>query len=218
MPHRFKFISLLLLGLSCLPAPLSSQTDTLFQARMAMRDKPTYHFVEILQQRGRWVVPDFYYVDFGSNKFRELGAGGGIEPYSSKRMRVLLEGFFDQALGPNAHAARYVVPWSLYRYSFTSRLNADIVYFTLLPLNEAGRIQHVIERSRLEYTFKRVKFGPGYAGSKFGDRQWQHKPFLTFTVLGREMGDMEFWLQRVPGNHVQVQMRYRINIHTDGTR
>lgn len=200
------------LFVACLNTFCFAQADTVFQARIGMRDQATYHFVEVLQQRDRWIVPDVYYVDFGSNRYREVGAGGGADLYNAHRFRFSVEGFLDQALGPSSHAAFYALDWALVAYSFTPRLHADAVYFTYFPLNNAGKMQHVLERSKLEYSFQHFKIGPGYGGSQFGPRDWQHKPFLTTTLRGGGLGDLEFWFQRVAGNHMQVEIRYKIHI------
>ena len=100
------------------------------------------------------------------------------------------------------------MPWSYIGYRLTPRLGGETSYFPYLPINKAGRIQHVLERAKLEYDFKRVKLGGGYAAYRYGNDSWQNKPFVTTTLKAGYLGNVEFWLQRMPVNQVQLQVRY----------
>ncbi len=211
MKQSFWRIAALALGCASLGGTLATaQTADLFIARMATRTFATTHYVEVIQSRGRWIAPDVYYIDFGSNKYREVGVGGGATLFTSAHFNIDQEAYIDQAFGPAAHGALYLVPWTYFGYRISPRLRGETVYFPYFPLNQAGRIQHILERAKMEYYFKRFKIGAGYAGYRFGDRDWQNKPFLTTTLRGGALGDLEFWLQRLPGNHVQAQIRYRL--------
>ena len=67
-----------------------------------------------------------------------------------------------------------------------------------------------IERMKLERKIaSHWKAGAGLGGYKFADKAWSHRPFLTTTVSTR-WGDWELWLQRLPQNKLQFQIRYAI--------
>ena len=186
-----------------------AQTETTVIARMGMRNFATYHYFEAFQERGRWIAPDVVYIDFGKNNYREVAVGGGAILYNSTHFTIIEEGSLDLATGPSAHGARYFLPWTYVGYRITPKIRGETVYFPLLPLNKAARIQQILERSKLEYDFGHFKLGVGYGAYRLGDGDWQHKPFLTTTLKGGGLGDLELWVQRLPGNHVQAQIRYR---------
>jgi len=134
--------------------------------------------------------------------------GGGMTILSRKRLMVISEGLLDISSGSASGNAAYFIPWTLVGYRLTEKIGGDTVYFPYLPLNKAGRIQHVIERAKLEYDFKHMKVGGGYGAYQFGDGPWQNKPFVTTTLKGGRVGDLEVWLQKMPESHFQVQLRY----------
>ena len=187
-----------------------AQTEDLFLARVATENHATMHYAQASESHGRWIAPDVYYIDFGSNLYREVGAGGGATLFHSSRFAAQAEAYIDQALGPASRSALYLVPYVQLNYRFSSRVAAETVYFPYFPLNQAGRIQNVLERAKVEYLFSRLKIGAGYGGYQAGDQNWQNKPFLTATLRGRALGDLEFWLQRLPGNRFQAQVRYHL--------
>ncbi len=168
----------------------------------------TYRFVESFQVHGRWVFPDLGYLDFGRSDYKELFVGGGATLVGSKHFTLIGEGYFVQAVGSASDGARYFQPWTYIGYRITPKLGGETVYFPYLPLNDAGRIQHVLERAKLEYSFQHWMLGAGYAGYRFGDGEWQNKPFITTTLKAGTFGNLEFWLQRMPSNTAQVQVRY----------
>ena len=229
MPGKMRSIVLWSSALLCLggalPAFAQSTTDstskattTIVIARTGIRlDAPhvgTYHYVEVIRSPGRWIYPDVGYLDFATNAYRELFAGGGLALRDSKRMTLIQELFFDQAFGPAARSARYLVPWTMLQIRFTPKFASETVYFPYVPLNRAARIQHILERAKVEYAIKRPwKSGVGYGGYQYGDLPWQHRPFLT-TTLSTRVGAFEFWLQRMPRG-AQVQFRYLL-VHTSG--
>ncbi len=198
----------------------SNPTTTIFLARTGVRlDSPhvgTYHYLEFIQLRGKWVYPDVGYIDFGKNNYREVFAGGGRTLRDSKRMTLVGELFYDQSFGPAARGARYLVPWTMLQFRFTPKFTNETVYFVYLPLNDSARIQQVPERTKFEYALKKPwKVGAGYGGYKYGDAGWQHKPFVT-TTLSTRAGAFELWLQKMPGG-AQVQFRYMLFLRAAGS-
>lgn len=192
-------------------AVTNAQTKTIVDLRLGMRDAATYHYVEVFQVRDRWIFPDIGYVDFGSDKYREFFTGGGRKPFVSKPITIIEELYFEQATGP----ARWLVPWTLVSYNLTPKLGGEAVYFTYLPLNQAGRIQQVIDHATLQYSFfPSFKAGAGYGAYQFGSDQWQHKPFVTATLTPSQgkFGSFEFWVQKLSGGGTQAQFRYKIAI------
>ena len=168
-----------------------------------------YHYVEVFQQRGRWIFPDVGYIDFDQAKqYREYFVGAGAVLFSSKHLTVIEEGYLDKAAGPSSGDALYFQPWTLVAFSLTPKLGAEAVYFPYLPLNKAARIQHVLERAKLEYDFKHFKLGGGYGAYQFGDGPWQNKPFVSGTIKVGKMGDVELWLQRSGNGDALIQVRY----------
>ena len=166
-----------------------------------------------MQTRGRLVLPDLGYVDFGHSNYRELFGGGGAVIYPSKHLTWIQEVYFVQAVGPSAKGAAYIQPWSFLGYSIPhTKLVGQTVYFVYLPLNTAARIQHVLDRAKLEYEFAHFKLGAGYAAYKCDGSSWQSKPFLTFTLKTGRAGSFEFWAQRLPANSWQAQVRYGITL------
>src|ERR1700686_61317 len=170
----------------------------------------TYHFAEVFQVRGRWVYPDIGYVDFGHNNYREVFAGGGYTFVNGKHVTAVGELLYEQALGPSTHNDRWLGPWTILQYRITSKLGGEASYFAYAPLSSTAMVQHVLERSKLEYKIKsRWKIGVGYAGKKAENNPWQNKPFLTTTLITNE-GEVEVWLQRLPQNNLQLQIRYKL--------
>jgi hypothetical protein len=190
------------------------KTATIVLARWGERaESPainTYHFAEVFQVRHRWVFPDIGYVDFGHNNYREFFAGGGYTFVQGKRVTAVGELLYEQALGPSTHGDRWLVPWTLLQYRITPKLGGEASYFAYAPLSSTAIVQHVLERSKLEYRVKsHWKIGVGYAGKKAKNNPWQNKPFLTTTFITKE-GDLEFWLQRLPRDILQVEFRYKL--------
>lgn len=185
-----------------------SGQDTIVVARMGMRNAATYHYVEGFQiHRGKWIYPDVGYIDFAKNGYWEFFIGGGAVIHDSKHFTLIHEGYLDRAQGSKSLSATYYQPWSLIAYKLNDRVSGKTVYFPYLPLNKPARIQHVLECSQLEYDFKHFRMGAGYGGYKYGEESWQHKPYVTWTLKAGALGKLELWLQRLPGNHVQAQIR-----------
>ncbi len=191
-------------------------TTNLFFARTGVRlDAPhegTYRYLEFMQIRGNWILPDFGALDFYHGDYRELFVGAGRTLYNSKKVTWAEELYFVQATGPAAKRARYLWPWTLVDIRFTPKLTSEIVYFPYVPLNHSARIQHVLERAKLEYALNKTwKMGGGYGAYKYGGQSWQNKPFITVT-RNTGFGSFEFWLQKMPGG-AQVQVRYFLAWH-----
>jgi len=169
-----------------------------------------YHFAEVFQVRRRWIYPDIGYVDFGHNNYREFFVGGGYEVLKGKHISAAAELLYEQATGPFTHNDRWLVPWTIMQFHITPRLGGEASYFAYAPLTSTAIVQHVLERSKLEYRVKsHWKIGAGYAGKKTENTPWQNKPFLTTTFITKA-GDFEFWLQRLPQNILQIQVRYKL--------
>jgi len=124
-------------------ARLGAQADTMVFARMAGWNAPTFHFLDIVQTRGRLVLPDIGYVDFGRSNYREL-YGGGLVVYPGKHFSWIQECYFVRSLRRVANGASYLQPWTFVACSIPqTRFLGETLYFTYLPLNRAGRIQYV---------------------------------------------------------------------------
>ncbi len=189
----------------------SHSVETTLAAYTGVRNdgQITYHYLEVLQTRGKWILPDVGYIDLAEpGKYREIFFGGGAVLHNSKHLTVVEEGYVNQTTGPASGGALYFMPWTLVSYHPTSKITSETVYFPYLPLNKTGRIQHVLERSKLEYDFPRFKVGAGYGAYRFGDGEWQSKPFVTSTIKAGRVGSVELWLQKMPEHHFQVQVRY----------
>jgi hypothetical protein len=182
--------------------------DTHVIARTAT-DQGTYHYAQVFQQRGKWILPDVGYIDFNEfDEYREVWVGAGGVLLATTHLSVIGEGHIVKALGPSSGGALYLQPWVLVAYQLTQRLGGDAVYFPYLPLNDAGRGQHVLERAKLEYGFGHIKVGGGYAGLKSGPGAWKSKPFVTATIKAGSIGAIELWLQQLPGDRLTVHVRY----------
>jgi hypothetical protein len=191
-----------------------TKTTTIALARWGERAESnpfsTYHFVEVFQERRKWIYPDIGYVDFGHNDYREFFVGGGATLYKDAHITAIQEVFYEQSLGPAGHGARWIVPWTELQYRITPRLGGEAVYFPYAPLNAAAKVEHIFDRAKLEYKIRRRwKIGAGYSGRIIEGTPWQNKPFFTTTLITKG-GDLEFWVQRLPQNAVQVQVRYKL--------
>jgi hypothetical protein len=177
--------------------------------RLASPFVRTYHYLEFVQARGKWVYPDLGYVDYGHGNYREVFGGAGRTLYNSERVTLVGVLYFAQALGPVAEDARYLWPLTNLQFRITPKFTSETFYWPYVPLNDSARFQHVLERSKLEYALReRWKVGVGYGGYRHGESDWEHKPFLTSTVSTRA-GAFEFWLQKMPDG-AQVQLRYTL--------
>ena len=170
----------------------------------------SFHVVEFLQTRGKWLYPDFGELDYAKGDYHEMFLGGGRTLIDGKKFTLLEELFFDQAVGPTAKGANYLWPWTRVDLRFTPRLTSQTVYFPYLPLSSSGRFQQEIERSKLEYVLNRSwKGGIGYGSYQEDGSAWQNREFVTATVATRA-GEFEFWLQKIPGHGSHLQLRYTL--------
>jgi hypothetical protein len=170
------------------------------------------HYLEFFQVRGKWIVPDVGYVDFGHGNYREFFIGGGRTLYESRYASWDQELLYVQAAGSAAGSAKYLQPWSMLRVHFTPKFSNETVYFAYLPLNTAAGIHQVLERCKFEYAVKKHwKIGAGYAGGYVPGGPWLNKPLVTTTV-STKAGAFEVWLQKIPGG-AQVELRYAL-FHT----
>ena len=188
-------------------ATAASAQTTVVMARVAVKDAATYRFAEVFHEFDRWVFPDVGYVDFGSDDYREFFAGVGRTLLRSTRATIVSEMYFVQSAGEASGSARYLMPWVLAIYRPAERLRGETVYFPYVPLNDAAYVQHVLDRSKLEYTFEHFRAGGGYSAYHNEAIGWQHQPFASVTFTPPRVGDIELWLQRAGGG-VQFQVRY----------
>ncbi|MCL5666291.1 MAG: hypothetical protein M1383_00755 [Patescibacteria group bacterium] len=202
--------------MALVPVASAEEVENWLVARLAMRNAATQHYSQFYQQRGRLIGPDVIYVDFGKNNYRETFIGGGGVLYKANRFSLTHEDYFGQASGPAAKGASYILPWTKVDYKVNSRISGNAVYFFYIPLNSSAGFHQSIERAKLEYDFKHFKLGAGYAGSQSIGKDWQNKPLLTTTVKAGKFGSVEFWLQRLPGNHAQLQVRYSVLLFKTG--
>ena len=191
----------------------AAAADTYVIARTAT-ERGAFHYVQVFQQRGKWIYPDVGYIDFNhSSEYREVWAGAGRVLIDTTRITIIGEAYIDRAFGPASGGALYLQPWMLLAYTLAPKLAGQMVYFPHLPLNDAGRVQQVLERATLAYDYGHFKLGGGYAGFRFGDGAWQSKPFVTATIKAGLVGAVELWLQHLPGNRLTVQVRFAKTFH-----
>ncbi len=197
-------------------APAQSQSTpvtTTVLLRTGFRSHVTYRYVEVLQTRGRWVLPDVGYIDFGdAGQYREIWLGGGPVLIDRPSVNLTVTGYYAQDNGATANGAKYFQVWSLLGYQVTRHVVAQAVYLGFAPLNDSARVQHLFERIKLEYDFGPLKLGGGYAAYRFARDAWQHRPFVTGTVRLGRAGSLELWGQRLSGDQAQLQVRYALNL------
>ena len=89
----------------------ATPTDTTILARTALHKDRTYRLFEFIQTRGRWVLPDVGYIDFGdAGSYREFWGGGGAVLHDSEHLLIIFEGLVAAATGPAADGAVYLQP------------------------------------------------------------------------------------------------------------
>jgi hypothetical protein len=202
--------ALLLLTAAAAPAPSVAQAipETIVLLRTATGDG-TYHYAQLFHQRGRWIPIDFGYIDFNRpGEYREMWLGGGGVPVSTSNAALVTEAFLLKPFGDFAGDQLYLQLFFLGSYRLLPRVPFEAVYLPYIPLNDAGTTQHLLERAKVEYDFTRWKVGAGYGAYKFGEQSWSHKPFVTGTIRAGDLGSVELWLQRLPGDQASVQLRY----------
>jgi hypothetical protein len=201
---------LLTVGMVSVLAIEATAQSTVAIARIGFNeDATTQRFAEVFHQAGDWVFPDVGYVDFGGRDYRELFAGVGRTLFNSSKLTVVGVSYYVHAAGSASAGAKYLMPWGLAAYRPWRNISGETVYFLYLPLTDAATLQHVIERAKLEYGWRRLKAGGGYGAYQRRGAEWQHRPFVTFTVSPPKVGDVEVWLQRTPQGGAQVQLRFQ---------
>jgi hypothetical protein len=102
-----------LLGFLLLGSSSHAQVDTYVLARMGDQDGvSTYHYLELQQASGRWVFPDFVYIDFSKSDYREFWTGAGLKTIQRNRLTLMNGGYCGVALGSAAGGAAYFLPWA----------------------------------------------------------------------------------------------------------
>ena len=205
--HAVRVAAATVAALAALAGTAQAQ-PTVVIARIAFKDAATFRYAQIFHQSGDWVIPDVGYIDYGSRDYRELFAGFGRTLVNTKKVTLVGEAYYLHASGRASAGEKYVLPWALLLYRPSARIRGEAVYFPYLPLTQSAIRQHVLERAKLEYTWSRFKAGGGYGAYQRRGSAWQHKPFVTITVSPPRIGDLEVWVERVPGRGAQVQLRY----------
>lgn len=203
-------IFLILSALTLVWAATASAQVTVAIARIAFKEDVTQRFAEVLyESKDGWIFPDVGYVDFGGSVYREFFAGVGRTLHRSPTLTFVSSLYYQQAAGPAAGGARYLVPWFLVNCRPHARVQCEAVYFPYLPLTDRGQVQHVLERAKLEYSVTpQFRLGGGYGAFQTRGVNWQNRPFFTATVSPPRVGDIEVWVQRLPGRGAQLQLRY----------
>jgi hypothetical protein len=197
-----------LLALGSPPAAAQSGGTTLGLLRTATGDG-AYHYAQIIHERGRWVALDAGYIDFNSpGDYFEAWIGSGVLALAGERGILITQANLVRAFGELAGGALYAQGFFLAKLRLSDRLVSEAAYLPYIPLNDAGDVQHLLERAKLEMEFSGWKAGVGYGAYRFADFDWQHKPFLTTTAPPSRLGTFEVWLQRLPGDGQTVQLRW----------
>ncbi|HET7695453.1 MAG TPA: hypothetical protein VFK57_07075 [Vicinamibacterales bacterium] len=209
-PRRFIRAALACAALIVLSAAGASAQVTITIARVAFKDVATQRFAEVLHEsRSGWIFPDIGYVDFGGDVYREFFAGAGRTLRRTPKLTLVGSLYYQQSAGPASGSARYLVPWFLVNCRPHARLQCEAVYFPYLPLTERAQVQHVLERAKLEYSvLPELRVGGGYAAFHTRGIDWQNLPFATVTVSPPRIGDIEVWVQHLPGRGAQMQLRF----------
>lgn len=169
----------------------------------------TYHVVEWIELRGRWIAPDLGYYDNGYGKDQIWFAAAGAEMVRRPRFEWSQEIYLTQEAGPEAHNQRSVWIWPVFDARLWKKLSTEVVPYPTIPLNKAQRWGLNVDRAKLEWTANgRWRGGVGYSGGIGSDRTWQSMPFVTATRTTRA-GSFECWIERMPGG-AQVQLRYML--------
>jgi hypothetical protein len=167
----------------------------------------TYRLLEYEHMRGRWILADVGYYDFGHVDDQLWFAGAGAEVLHGRHFTWTQELYIVQETGSAAHNQRTLWVWPILDLNLTRRLTSQIVMYPTLPLNQSARWALDIDRAKLEYAFRpHFKAGAGYSASICSGSQWRNKPFATATLNNRN-GSWEVWLERMPGG-AQLQLRY----------
>lgn len=172
--------------------------------------RTNYRLIEWNQQRGRWLVPDIGYYDDGYGGHQLWFGGGGAEIIHGPHLVWTEELYANQAAGKKTHNERMFWFWTVFDLKLRRNLTAQIVGYPTLPLNHAQDWGLDIDRTKLEWEFKRGwKIGPGYAATTFSDTSvWESRPFLTVTHKSG-INSYEMWFERIQDG-AQVQLRYML--------
>lgn len=198
----------LLLALFVQSAAAQSGGTTLALLRTATGNG-AYHYAQLIHERGRWVAFDVGYIDFDSpSDYFETWVGTGLVAAAGDRGILITQANLVRAFGDLSGDALYAQGFFLGKLRLADQVISEAAYLPYIPLNDAGEVQHLLERAKVEYEFPRWKAGVGYGAYRFSDLDWQHKPFVTATVPTEKFGTFEFWLQRIPGDTQTLQLRW----------
>jgi hypothetical protein len=190
-----------------------AQTLTSFDLRTAVRDHhQSYRFLEVFQERGRFILPRAGYMDFGAGDHsREFFVGGGYKVVESEHVSLSQGLYFTKAVG-EAEGASYIQPWTELDYELSPKLGGRALVLPYIPLSNGGHTEFVVERVGIEYG-SAIKLGVGYGAYQM-EEEWSHSPFLslTLTPASGKFGALEFWYQKLGHGVSQVQARYVAHI------
>jgi hypothetical protein len=168
-----------------------------------------YHYAQVIHERGRWVALDVGYIDFSRpSDYFEAWIGSGVVAAAGERGVLITQANLVRAFGDLSGDALYAQGFILGKLRLSDRVVSEAAYLPYIPLNDAGEVQHLLERAKIEVELSGWKAGAGYGAYRFSDQDWQHKPFLTATAPPSSLGTFEVWLQRLPGDGNTVQLRW----------
>jgi hypothetical protein len=179
------------------------------------RNGTNFVFMDNYRTQGRSIIPDVGWVDFGkSHEYREVFAGGGYIPVNNKRFSLVTEGFFLQGTGLTRNRPNYFLAYVVSGFKPVARLNWETNYFGYYPINKTAQVQHVLDRSKLEWQFSdRFALGGGFAGCITKGTKWDSMPFASAKLSTKDYGNFEIWLQKVPPPY-----NYRFQLRFNKTR
>ena len=199
-------ITFVLGAILAFPALIAAQTTV--TARVGT-DSEAYHFAEVVQQLDNDTLIGAGYLGTDTpDANREAWAGIG-RAFNVAGVNILAIGFVDQTGGDATDAQTSIQPWLLATRNF-GKVVGTANYLIYTPVGD-GEVIQVLEHAKSEYRISGSWLaGAGYAAVKVGDAEWQHKPFLTTTLLTK-LGSFEVWAQRPREGASSFQLRYQRN-------
>lgn len=203
--------TLMTVVLALFASSVSAQTETVYESRFAANSETqTLRMVEVSQTRGNTVAWDLGFIDPGTSGYHELFVGVGRIFTPHKKITFVEEIYFVQAVGADAHGARYVQPFTVVILPVTEKLGGFVKYFPYVPLNRSARVQHVLDEASLKYDFGRFKLGGGYGAYRYGDDAWQNLPFVSGVIKLGPVGALDIWFQKTPSGN-QIRLNYVVS-------
>lgn len=189
----------------------AKKVETTVQFWKGYRGKSNILFANAFQTRGRIILPDAGYVDFGHTKeYREVFLGGGLILADSKKVTWLAEVFALNASGPHA-GAFYAQPFTIFVVRPAPGWTIDTSAFYYAPLTKHAIPQLALDRAKLERrVHKHFSVGAGYAAYAAKGEGWAHKPYVTATFhAGKKWGNFEVIpYKKIIGHEAVVEFRW----------